>query len=257
MIPGMQQDLRVLAESLADQPSLFAPEAASLIALAVVSPARGTYTAERIDEKKALLVGALKELGLSDRKIAELAGVARESIPVIVVRLEAEGKLRPVKERLTQWLGLLAEESTLAARGIVEKIRNGEFGEDETAALRGLGPVLGIATEKLQLMTGQATSISVQRVDPTTDDVGRWLEKGIKRVDSESSAKVLDVKELEIGVTGGVTGSVFKGAADQVAAGDPEALKGEGGGSRSAGDHTNSDGSGGAKFISNGHEPTI
>lgn len=205
------RDVQAIAESLLTQPALFSIEedlyasaAPSPEAMAVVG--RGQYSGERItaDESRCLLIGALRELGLSDRKISEIAGCARESIPVVVEHLERLGRIRPLKERLERWTGLLAESTALTARELVERIREGKTDVETSMALRALGPMLGISIERYQTLTGQASQIIETR---DGGDPRRELEDWMRKVyaeaapvpspESESGGKALITEVLD------------------------------------------------------------
>lgn len=268
MIPArLHADASLIAESLVSQPALFdIPTEASPAAHAVVAQ-RGRYTGERstLDESKTLLVCALRALGCSDRKIAEAAGVARESIPLHLAAGEASGRIRPLKDRLTQWVGLLAEESTLAARDLVDAVRAGDRSEGVTMSLRALGPVMGIAVEKLQLLTGQATEIIEQRSAPSHDEFAAWMKSAvaIESAPSQSEsvgsgAGCVDLQEVaSVGAVAGaelVPDSVAKVAGDRAQGAGRE--QGEGGGASCAGVST-VDGSTPSKIISQGRRPKV
>lgn len=189
---GHIADVSVIADSLLTQPALFPADAsggASPAALAIAKP-RGAYTGQRItqDEPRCLLVGALRALGLSDRRISDMAGVSRESIPAILLHLEARGQIQPLKERVTGWVGLLAEESAMASRDLVALIRAGDRSEGVTQSLRALGPMLGIATEKMQLLTGQATEIVETRDAARRSELDAWATEKWAAVEVESVA---------------------------------------------------------------------
>lgn len=190
-LAGRMSDVSVIAESLLSQPALFPADTsggASPAALAIAKP-RGQYSGERItqDEPRCLLVGALRALGLSDRRISEMAGVSRESIPAILLHLEARGQIQPLKDRLTGWVGLLAEESAMASRDLVAAIRAGDRSEGVTQALRALGPMLGIAVEKTQLLTGQATEIVETREGARRVELDAWATEKWASVEVQSS----------------------------------------------------------------------
>jgi hypothetical protein len=150
-----------------------------------------------LDEDRVRLVGALKLLNLSDRKIAAVAQCARESIPQMVAEAERRGWLRPIKERLTASLGALAEDAVAASREIVEDIRDGKASEGAVLALRALGPMVGITTEKLLLLTGQPTEIRETReaADPAAHRA--WLAR--------LAPAVLDVTPVPDSESGGNT----------------------------------------------------
>lgn len=145
------------------------------------------------DEERCLLVAALRELGLSDRKISSMTGVARESIGPILMRMERAGKVRPLKDRLTTAIGLLAEESTQAARELVQSLRDGDRSEGVTMALRALGPMVGITAEKVQLLTGGPTEILETRVAAAPEDEAAFLARLTARAEADLAARTVDV----------------------------------------------------------------
>lgn len=145
------------------------------------------------DEERCLLVAALRELGLSDRKISTMTGVARESIGPILMRMERTGKVRPLKERLAGAIGLLAEESTQAARELVQSLRDGDRSEGVTMALRALGPMVGITAEKVQLLTGGPTEILETRVAAAPEDEAAFLARLTARAEADLAARTVDV----------------------------------------------------------------
>lgn len=260
-------DVSVIAESLLTQPALFPSEStagASPAALAIAKP-RGSYTGERItqDEQRCLLVGALRALGLSDRRISEMAGVSRESIPSILAHLEACGQIQPLKERVTGWVGLLAEESAMASRDLVALIRAGDRSEGVTQALRALGPMLGIATEKMQLLTGQATEIvetreGARRVELDAWATEKWAMVEVQSAPSESGSGVAVANPAQGGAIREVQSEVQSfevgaevGLAGPEAAAAVEAAVGQvgGGGPRRAGGAMEDDGSRGMQNL--------
>ena len=199
-----------VAAELVSQPALFdVPSPSSSSAL--LRKPRGTYTGERVtlNEDQVRLVGALKLLGVSDRKIAAAAGCARESIPQHLAEAERRGWLRPVKERLTVSLGALAEDSVAASREIVEDIRDGKVTEERVQALRALGPMVGITTEKLLLLTGQPTEIRETR--PAGDPAAHraWLQA--------LAPTVLDVTPVAAGLPESESGGMARIQATTVA----------------------------------------
>jgi hypothetical protein len=189
-----------VALQLVSQPDLFPPDASGL-GRPLLSPAdatRRTPSGKILaqDEQRCLLVAALRELGLSDRRISAMTGVARESIGPILMQMERAGKVRPLKERLTTAIGLLAEESTQAARELVQSLRDGDRSEGVTMALRALGPMVGITAEKVQLLTGGPTEILETRVAAAPEDEAAFLARLTKRAAADLAARTVDVTPL-------------------------------------------------------------
>lgn len=258
-----------VAASLLSQPELFGgpvedPRVPSGALLpAVRRPHTGAIVTR--DESKVLLVAALRSLGLSDRRIAAMANVARESIGPIMIDAERRGLVRPLKQRLAESIGFLAEESTSAAREMVQCLRDGDRSEGVTQALRALGPIVGIAAEKMQLLTGGATEIVETRAGRSETDEAAFLQRlrsGSVEVDtvtprptdSESDAQPRNPLTCNANAscdTGCDTGTT---AGDQaVAVGVP--VEGAGGGSTAGAGVTNHDGSVGSAISAHGANP--
>jgi hypothetical protein len=171
---------------LVSQPDLFAPGAAGAIEagiLAVDAPllfAAGTirrpHTGERVtkDQGRALLIGALKLRGMSDRRIAESVGCDRRTIARVMERLEANSVVPPLKQRLASKVGRLAES---VSDELDHLIQEALWTRDSTSALKGLAVALGIATEKGLLLTGQATEIRANAAAavPTAEELNAWV----------------------------------------------------------------------------------
>lgn len=186
-----------VALQLVSQPDLF-PADTHGPARPLLSPAdatRRTPSGKILaqDEQRCLLVAALRELGLSDRRISAMTGVARESIGPILFQMERAGKVRPLKERLTSAIGLLAEESTQAARELVQSLRDGDRSEGVTMALRALGPMVGITAEKVQLLTGGPTEILETRVAAAPEDEAAFLSRLTERAAADLASRTVDV----------------------------------------------------------------
>lgn len=265
MTPSMRADAAAIAESLVSQPALFDIGQEISPAAAAVMATRGRYTGQRstLDESKTLLVCALRALGCSDRKIAEAAGVARESIPLHLAAGERSGQIRPLKERLVQWVGLLAEESTLAGRDLVAAVRAGDRSEGVTHALRALGPMIGIAVEKHQLVTGQATEIVEQRTAPTHDEFAAWMRQAVtvEQVPTQSEsvgsgAASVDLQSLtQLGAGQGAAVSPQGAGADRVEVAAVTVSEQGGGGGATSGGPSQDDGSRPSKIITKGRRP--
>jgi hypothetical protein len=258
------------AAELVSQPELFGgPVEDPRVAGAALLPAvRRPHTGAVVtrDEGKVLTVAALRTLGLSDRRIAAMAGVARESIGPIMQEAERRGLVRPLKERLASAVGMLAEESTAAARELVQDLRDGDRSEGVTMALRALGPIVGIAAEKMQLLTGGATEIVETRAGRSETDEAEFLARlrsgsvpveavEVRPADSESDAQPRNPLVPNGPVAGDTAGDT--GPAAQAVSGCPSGcpVEGAGGGSRAGGGVTNDDGSRGSAISAHGANP--
>ena len=158
------QDCRQLAAELLSQPDLLAPVFAddreSLPENAgAVSPLVGRYTGELStrDESRLLLVGALHLLGASEREIERQCGVTRRTIPVLLAELERSGRITPLKERLAMVTGANAERAQLALSRLLNRAVDGECSQDLAGMIKSLAVTTGVTTEKVLLLTGQAT----------------------------------------------------------------------------------------------------
>jgi len=185
---------QVVAE-LVGQPELFDATRALASVMAVDAPllhaastARRPHTGERVsqNEARALLLATLKLRGESDRSIARAIGCDRRSIPRVMERLEARGVVPPLRARLAGKIARLAESATDELEDLVGA---GIWNRDTTAALKGLGFAMGVATDKALLLTGQATSISANVpaaavVAPA--ELNAWVLAGSPPPDSES-----------------------------------------------------------------------
>jgi len=200
-----------VAASLLSQPELFGgvaqhPTVRSPLSSALVRrPHTGTVVTK--DESKLLTVAALRTLGLSDRRIAAMAGVARESIGPLVLEAERRGLVRPLKERLAQSIGLLAEESTAATRELVQEVRDGHRDEGVTMALRALGPIVGISIEKVQLLTGGPTEILETREGRSPEDEAAFLARLTAQAAAAVEARTVDVTPASDSESDGCTGN--------------------------------------------------
>lgn len=160
------QAIESAVAELVDQPDLFSGETAvEAGALAVDAPlvfAAGTVrrqvTGERVtrDQGRALVIGALKIRGMSNRKIAAAVQCDPRTIDRVMERLEAAGVVPSLKERLAGKVGRLSESVSDSLADLVE---SAVWDRDTTSALKGLAVALGITTEKGLLLTGQATEI--------------------------------------------------------------------------------------------------
>lgn len=137
---------------------------------------RRPHTGERVtkDQGRALLIGALKLRGMSDRKIAEAVRCDRRTIARVMERLEANSVVPPLKQRLASKVGRLAESVSDELDHLVQEAL---WTRDSTSALKGLAVALGIATEKGLLLTGQATEIrgNAAVAPPTAEELNAWV----------------------------------------------------------------------------------
>lgn len=156
------------------------------------------YTGERStqDEQKMLKVGAMRLLGASDREIEQCCGVTRRTIPVLLAELEKRGRITPLKQRLAMATGDNAERANIALRFLLERVGHtttktitvkGEEIEVEdhgisvelAAMIKAVSTALGITTEKVLLLTGQATEIVETRVGAGREAFDAWWKEAV------------------------------------------------------------------------------
>lgn len=209
-------DCRAIAADLLQQPELLG--AVFLEKQQVLSPSEQErvdavkrYTGARstADDKRVLMVGALRMLGASDREIERSCGVTRRSIPVILAELERSGRVTPLKERLVSLVGDNAERSGLLLRELMERAFDGDRDMDMAAMLKAVGQVNVFQLDKLQLLTGQATERIETVVGAGRNEIESWLKsaatpisaqvvKEIGQVDSESTGLVAETGVSEV-----------------------------------------------------------
>ena len=165
------------AEAVSNQPMLFDAAVIPLDLELGRAAARLEHTgaiATR-DEARVMAIAACKLAGLSDKETAGKIGCSRNTVAAVMEQLERRGRIPGLQERLAHALGRVAESSALELHRLID---NGEWDMETAGAVRSLGVAMGIATEKLQLVTGQATQIVEQRWGaPSADAVKEWETK--------------------------------------------------------------------------------
>lgn len=168
----------VTAQELHKQPHLF--DCSSIpVDLPVLRGAKSYARTGKIavkDEARALAVAACKLAGLSDRETERRTGVSATTVPGVMRALEATGRIPSAQQRLTQNLSELAESSAAEMQRLIRDA-DGHWSASNAGALRSLSIAMGIAVDKGQLLTGQATQIVEQRSGPTLDQVAEWEGK--------------------------------------------------------------------------------
>lgn len=154
-------------------------------------------TGARIFSKSEVVEGILSDLllGHGERRTAKRWGVSRESLRVVKKAAEAQGVLRPLKERLVAKIGQLAELST---ERILEAIEDGEIHPNF------MNQVFGTSVDKLQILTGGPTEIVSHKKEASRDEIeagvraflGGLAEVEAKPVDSESSVKCVELQDV-------------------------------------------------------------
>ena len=197
------------AEQVAAAPPLFSEEVLDALTSA---EARGEYTGERLFTQRPDIYRATVELlgqGVGVRQIARTLRVSHNTIAA--VRHREGATVDTLKEQTVQ---ALARFVGAASERLLEEVH--------TIKLEALPVALGIATEKLLLLTGQATQ-RVAHVDeaPQVPAFADWLTE--RRADAlEIPAEVAPKEGPTMGYLGGDRGqraSVAGGASDGADAG--------------------------------------
>jgi len=189
-----------VAEELASQPTFRALlDAAEGRVPAPVFCENGVqrYTGERITEQKALEIGALRLMDVSDRDIERVLGCTRRTIGAVMQRLEKENRITPLQERLQRRTGENAESSGLLLKRLLERGLDGEVSIELASMIRAVGAVNEKQLEKNQLLNGQPTEIHEQRAAAGRDEIEAFWKSitpisatVLGATDLESSAKV-------------------------------------------------------------------
>ena len=203
-------DCKAIAAELCSQPELMAgvflenderlmpDEQAKVDKVKRFTGARSTS-----DEKRLLMVGALRLLGASDREIARACGVSRNSVPVLLRELERTGRVEPLKDRLVKAVGDNAERSSILLKVLMERGLDGDVSQELAAMLKAVGGVNCFQLEKLQLLTGQATERIETVVAAGRDEIERFLRSAATSIeavtvteDSKSSGLAANAGEI-------------------------------------------------------------
>ena len=191
------------AEQVAAAPPLFSEEVLDALASA---EARGEFTGERLFSQRPDIYRAVVELlgqGVGVRQIARTLRVSHNTIAA--VRHREGATVDTLKE---QTIATLARFVGAASERLLEEV--------QTIKLESLPVALGIAAEKLLLLSGQATQ-RIAHVDeaPQVPAFAAWLsEKRADAVEIESEA-------LPMGFSGGVRAQRARAAADAGTGSEP------------------------------------
>jgi hypothetical protein len=122
--------------------------------------------------------------------------VTRRTIPVLLAELEKSGRITPLKQRLAMATGDNAERANIALRFLLERVGHtttktisvkGENIEVEdngisvelAAMIKAVSTALGITTEKVLLLEGQATEIVETRVGAGREAFDAWWKESV------------------------------------------------------------------------------
>lgn len=140
----------------------------------------GTTVERRAEVVEAALTMVLQ--GMSQRRVARMLGLSRNTIAVLYRKWEQEGKLEPLKARLSARLGRAVEV------GIEEWTEAAEAG---LVPVQTLPVAVGIFTDKKLLLDGEVTvRIGHAKEEPSLEDVKRYIESlpGCSTSESDSDA---------------------------------------------------------------------
>jgi transposase len=167
-----------VAEELASQPLLFDSNLLPVDVPILRAAKRLTSTGQIAgkDEATALGVAACKLAGLSDRETAKRLGISHSTVRGVFGLLTASGRVPAASDRLASRLGEVAESATEEIGRLITDA-NGDWTSEAAGAVRALGIAVGIAVDKSQLLTGQATAIVEQRAAPPADVVREYEAK--------------------------------------------------------------------------------
>jgi hypothetical protein len=130
-------------------------------------------------------------LRIPARAIARKYKIGRETIDAIVAHAHATGKLRPLAEAL---LEEATEIAFLAGHALKEALADGKVQP------QCLGMVWGTATDKIQLLTHQATSIVLHKEGDDNEALIRLAWEAVQRAraasDPEAGAKAAQVVDI-------------------------------------------------------------
>lgn len=172
-----------VARELLSQPAFFL-EFDGVKGLTVPPPALQRYTGDRSTseqhELRNLKIGALRLLGASDRQIEEACHVTRRTIPLILADLEKSGRITPLKQRLAMATGNNAERANIALRVLLDRAAEGGESMELAGMIKAVATALGITTEKLLLLTGQATEIVETRSGVGREEFETWWRNSVR-----------------------------------------------------------------------------
>lgn len=184
------------------------------------------------DEERCERVVELVLRGESDRRIAKVLGIGRNSIRAVIRVLEARGKLEPLKERMIREC---RDVSMLSLQRMKEAL------EDDTVPAAALPIYAGVSIDKGELLAGGVT----QRVEARqVIDVAGSLE-ALKGLVAAAPRRALESGSMGEGLIGGGFGAVIdvdtgldagggrpgSGKLGAMAGSGAEATEGAGGGS--------------------------
>ncbi len=143
--------------------------------------ATNKHTGSTLDRRQALRDEICMRLcsGLSQRRVAKLYGVGRNTVAALVDRLEKAGKMEPYKKRMAAKLGQGIEQGTDL---LLERLEAGDVTTHD------LPVVVGILSDKRALLLGDPTSIIESTSAPGLNQAA-W-DKVLEAITVESSVTI-------------------------------------------------------------------
>jgi hypothetical protein len=139
------------------------------------------------DEDKVRRVVEMVLMGASIRQIKRACGVGQETIAVIREYAVASGKLGAVKERLLRLQSRLAEVSTEKALELIEEDR---------MPPNMIPMVMGVSTDKMLLLMGEATVIHEHKEGPSEEGIRAYVER--LRAQAVAQRRAQEMKEANV-----------------------------------------------------------
>lgn len=155
-----------------NQPQLFSADefeaGVELVASLEAKPDTARRTGRTLERRRGLVKAILERIAanMSHRAVAEMFGVSRQSIRMLVERAEDRGELEPIKKRIASKFFTVAELGAEEMRRRLEE-------EPDKIKFHELSVGTGITVTNGNLLTGSATSI----VAKVTVDQGALAEK--------------------------------------------------------------------------------
>jgi len=148
-----------------DQPQLFSAdefEAGEELVASLEAdklPDKKRRTGRTLERRRGLVKMIIERIaaGMSQRAVAELFQVSRQSIAMLIERAEDRGELEPIRKRIANKYFTVAELTT-------EEMRRRLEDEPEKIKYHELAVGGGIAVNNGNLLTGSATSITAKVV---------------------------------------------------------------------------------------------
>ena len=168
-----------LSEDLVSQPLLFDRDLLP-VEVPILRAAKRLNNTGKIasrDDATAMAIAVCKLAGLGNAETAKRVGVSHHTVRNVLRILEDSGRIPSASQRLASQLGEMAESASNEIAKLIDEA-DGAWTPASAGAVRALGVAVGIAVDKHQLLTGQATAIIEQRVGaPSADAVREWETK--------------------------------------------------------------------------------